>query len=130
MLCSVVLINEGKKMSVQKLPNTAQYAPVFSFLVDDFNEDLKPDVIAAGNFWGVSPFEGRYDAGYGNLYLSNQKNGLGSISILSSGINISGEVRDIKKIRQADNKALYAFARNDAEIVFLRKHQRNSKQSK
>lgn len=130
MLCSVVLINEGKKMSVQKLPNTAQYAPVFSFLVDDFNEDLKPDVIAAGNFWGVSPFEGRYDAGYGNLYLSNQKNGLRAISILSSGINISGEVRDIKKIRQADNKALYAFARNDAEIVFLRKHQRNSKQSK
>ena len=59
-LSSSCFINDGKGNFKRKdLPESLQLAPIMSFT--SYNE--KPgSFLAAGNFFGVIPYEGRYDA--------------------------------------------------------------------
>ena len=77
------------------------------------------DIVTAGNFYGVLPFEGRYAAGYGNLLSRNNYN---IISASQSGLNISGEVRDIKKIKLANGSQSLIIARNNDVLLFYTYH--------
>lgn len=116
LLSSTLLLNNGKgKFKISALPMQVQWAPIFSFYTADFNADKQMDIISAGNFYGVLPFEGRYDAGYGNLISGNNLN---VISSLQSGLSIAGEVRDIKKIKLADGRPCLIIARNNEPLIF------------
>jgi len=118
-LSSVVLINDGKgNFSVQQLPKEAQWYPVFSFMTGDFNHDHKTDIICAGNFYGVIPYEGRYDAGFGTLLLGDGKSKFNTIDPLHSGLLAEGEIRDIKEIHFGMDKVVYAFAGNNQKVIF------------
>src|SRR3989454_12464625 len=55
-------------------PVEAQFAPVYASLAADFNGDGHTDLLLAGNFYGVPPVLGRYDASYG-LLLSGRGDG-------------------------------------------------------
>jgi hypothetical protein len=98
-----------------------QWSPVFSFLTDDVNKDGKPDILSAGNFYGVLPYEGRYDAGFGSVLLNVGSNQFSSLSSYLSGLMITGEVRDIKKIKMADGAECILIARNNDTILILKK---------
>lgn len=118
LLSSVQLINNGRgRYAISKLPMQVQWSPVFSFLTADLNADHATDIIAAGNFFGVLPYEGRYDAGFGSVLLKNG-NGFTVLSPLQSGFMPSGEVRDIKSIRTTGNRVMYAVARNNEPMLF------------
>jgi hypothetical protein len=120
-LSSVLLTNDGKgNFSISKLPMQAQWSPVFSFLTGDFDGDHKTDIIAAGNFYGVLPYEGRYDAGYGSVLLNKDASVFIALSPFQSGFMPTGEIRDIKAIKTADNKTIFALARNNNSILFYR----------
>lgn len=70
-LASAKLINTGQGgYLVSPLPIETQWSPIFTFLPYDFDHDGHTDIITAGNFYGVTPYEGRYDAGYGTLLLA------------------------------------------------------------
>ncbi|HTE12735.1 MAG TPA: hypothetical protein VK645_17265 [Chitinophagaceae bacterium] len=59
-LSSVLLLNDGKgNFKLPRLPYQAQWAPVFSFITGDFNNDSWTDIITAGNFYGNIPYKGR-----------------------------------------------------------------------
>lgn len=117
---SSILINNNKgKLTINKLPARIQWSPVFTFCTDDFNGDKKPDIITGGNFFGVLPYEGRYDAGAINV-LINKNNSLEPLSQLQTGINISGEIRDIKKLRTIHKKDIYIIARNNGTCIIER----------
>jgi enediyne biosynthesis protein E4 len=116
-LSSMLIKNDQGKFTVNKLPSSLQWSPIFSFAADDFNKDGKTDIIACGNFYGVIPYEGRYDADCGNVLL-NKKNRLQPMTNLQSGLMLDGEVRSVKKIRTIHNKQLYVFARNNNSLVF------------
>jgi hypothetical protein len=113
----MLIKNDQGKFTVNKLPSSLQWSPIFSFAADDFNKDGKTDIIACGNFYGVIPYEGRYDADCGNVLL-NKKNRLQPMTNLQSGLMLDGEVRSVKKIRTIHNKQLYVFARNNNSLVF------------
>jgi hypothetical protein len=118
---SCVLLNMGNgKFSVQSLPDRLQWSSVFSFYVDDFNDDGRMDLFAGGNFYGVNPYEGRYDALLPDIYLGNGK---GSFKVMQPVpedlLEIDGEVRDIKPIRIGNRKILIV-ARNNKPLVFLK----------
>jgi hypothetical protein len=119
MLSSVLVKNKQGKLSLSKLPAQAQWSPIFSFAAGDFNNDGKTDIISAGNFYGVLPYEGRYDAGTGNVWLSDNGS-LVAMSPLQSRLTIDGEVRDIKKIVMANASHMLIFARNNNSLVFYR----------
>ncbi|MEP7111475.1 MAG: VCBS repeat-containing protein, partial [Ferruginibacter sp.] len=120
MLSSVLLMNNGKgNYKLSKLPREVQWSPVFTFLTGDFNADHKTDIITAGNFYGVLPYEGRYDAGYGTILLGTESSRFNVQSPFQSGLLATGEVRDIKKIKLANDRQCLIIARNNDTPVFL-----------
>ena len=119
MLSSVLLKNTKGQLSLTELPDPAQWSPVFAFATGDFNKDGKTDILSGGNFYGVTPYEGRYDASYGTVFLKNA-NGYGAVPALQSGLLLEGEVRDIKKLRTANGKELYLVARNNNTLLIYK----------
>jgi hypothetical protein len=67
----------------------------------------------------VVPFEGRYDADYGDMLLMDKDKNFKYISPVSSGFLLRGEVRDIKAIKTA-NGIIYAVAFNNKQIEFFK----------
>jgi len=118
-LSSIALINDGDgKYSISNLPKEAQWSTIFSFYTDDFNLDGKTDIITAGNFYGVSPYEGRYDGGYGNVLLSTGFPDFDVLSPFQSGFMTSGEVRDMKKINLCSTGKCLIVSRNNNTLLF------------
>jgi hypothetical protein len=98
----------------------AQVSKLFSLAVTDIDNDGKPDLLAGGNFYGVSTYQGRYDADYG-LVLRNQTTGrdaktpFTALTSDKTGFALTGEVRDIKSIKTA-NGLRWLVARNNASL--------------
>ncbi len=95
-----------------------QFAPVNSFLSADFNGDGIKDLLAGGNFYGVLPFEGRYD-GMMPALLINMGNGDLKYEADKELMKLSGEVRDMKAIRLAGNRRAVLVARNNESLQLL-----------
>jgi hypothetical protein len=76
-------------------------------------------ILAGGNFSGVMPYEGIYDADYGDILTIGKQRALKSISSGSIGFLLRGEVRDIKTIKTATGN-IYAVAFNNKEIRFFK----------
>jgi hypothetical protein len=66
------------------------------------------------------PYEGRYDAGFGNVLLNGGNNHYNVLSPYQSGFLASGEVRDVKKIKLANGSKCLLVARNNANVLFLK----------
>ena len=117
-LSTCLLRNSGKKYTMEKLPNPLQWFPVFAWSVADFNGDGKKDILAAGNFYGVTPYEGRYDAGYGQV-LINKNTSWATPSPLESGLMLNGEIRSIQQLRTKNKQLLFLVARNNDSLVMI-----------
>lgn len=114
---SGVFYNKGKAgFEFKAFPLTAQVAPLFGFAT--FSGKYN-GILAGGNFWGVLPYEGRYDAGYGNILFTGKKHNFTAPSPVSSGFLVRGEVRDIKAIKTAKG-TVYAVAVNNNTIRFFK----------
>ncbi|HET6569629.1 MAG TPA: hypothetical protein VFG50_16810, partial [Rhodothermales bacterium] len=113
--------NEGDgTFQVHELPLEAQFAPVHAVLADDFDGDGKRDLLLAGNFSGVTPFEGRYDASYGMLLLGDGEGGFEAVNPAETGLYLTGEVRHMRFIRQPNGQRLILAARNDDRPQLVR----------
>ena len=120
-LSSGVFRNDGRgEFTFEPFPEEAQVSSIFSFCVDDINEDGIPDIITGGNFYGVTPYEGRYDGNWGDILLGKKDGHSKWLSPVKSGWLVRGEVRDIKKLK-TDRGFIYAVARNNDSLVFFRK---------
>lgn len=114
---SGVFYNQGNgKFQFKAFPSSAQVAPLFAFA--QFSGD-KNSILAGGNFYGVLPYEGRYDADYGNVLTADKNRNFQISSPVKNGFLLRGEVRDIQKIK-TKNGYIYAVSRNNAGIQFFR----------
>ncbi len=117
---SCMIENKGDgKFELKPLPIEAQLSPVYSILIDDFDKDGVKDILLGGNLHKSNINYGRYDAAYG-LFLKG-KGGLQyqSMSIMESGVEIRGEVRDMKLI-DASNQRLVVVSKSDARWQILK----------
>ena len=113
-LGSTCFFNDGRGgFSAVELPWQLQLSPVFAFAALDSGRWL-----AAGNFYGVQPFEGRYDALYPTVF--GYAKATRRLRCAYTLPDISGEVRDAKWLRGADGLRMLVLARNNGEMVFLR----------
>ena len=67
------LKNENGQFTFVPFETKLQVSPITAFLSYDFDNDGKTEVLAAGNYFGVKPFHGRFDAFSGAL-IKNENN--------------------------------------------------------
>ncbi|MBK5269736.1 MAG: VCBS repeat-containing protein [Bacteroidia bacterium] len=116
-LSSMLMINNKKNgFTINPLPTKVQWSPVFTFLTSDFNHDGTTDILTAGNFYGVLPYEGRYDADYGTVILNEKNIFFKTASPLETAFIVDGEVRDMKIIKKTGGKKMIVVARNNNVI--------------
>jgi len=116
-LASAAFINKGNgAFEKQQLPGEWQLAPVFSFTA-------APDgktITASGNFFGVVPYEGRYDGLLNSSFRLGNK--AEDAAFAGSMPSISGEVRDAKWIT-IKNEKMMLLARNNMPLLLLKQTQ-------
>ena len=118
---SSVAINNGNgTFTLWPLPVEAQLAPVYAAVADDFDGDGHTDLLLGGNFHGVPPMQGRYDASYGTLLRGLGNGHFRAMGPATTGVVIDGQVRHMRRLRSADRSQLIVVARNDDRLQFLR----------
>jgi len=115
-LASSCFINDGKgNFKRMDLPQELQLAPIFSFTPFDNKTN---NYLAAGNFYNVIPYEGRYDALQPTFFSYTKKQG--AFQYDSELASITGQARDAKWINYAGGGKILIIARNNQPLVFLK----------
>ena len=118
---NAVALNLGRgTFELRPLPAEAQFAPVYASLAGDFDGDQKTDLIVAGNFSGVTPVQGRYDASYGLLLRGDGSGDFSAVDMEQSGLAINGQVRRMALLRLANGDRVILVARNNDQLQVIR----------
>src|SRR3989442_709593 len=125
LFASAVALNNGDgTFKLQPLPAEAQVAPVNAALAEDFDGDGHVDLLLAGNFYGVPPTLGGYDASYGLLLRGTAGGGgdgrFAAVDQEQSGLMIDGQVRRLGLVKRADGGRLIVVARDNDKLQILR----------
>jgi len=117
---SAVIFNEGNfNFRMQSLPLEAQVSPVYAILADDLNGDSNTDLMLLGNLYGLKPEVGRMDANNGVVLTGNGKGDFIYIAPEESGVDIKGEVRDVKKLHIPGKSPVILIGRNNKSAIVL-----------
>lgn len=120
-LVSMIARNNGNgTFTLSPLPEEAQLSPVYAAVATDVDGDGVDDVLLGGNFYGVTPLEGRYDASYGTLLRGLPGGRLVPVPLTAMGAAIDGEVRHMKLVRGPRGAQFIAVARNNDKLELLR----------
>ncbi len=113
-----IFINDGKgNFTINPLPLEIQYSPVFAAEVHDFNQDGNLDILLGGNLMNVKPESGAYDACYGKLLIGDGKGSFSFIPSEKSGFRLTGEMRDILRIKTSiGNIVLIARSKDSLKL--------------
>jgi hypothetical protein len=110
---SVIAWNNGNGIfSVSRLPPMVQMSCVHSILCKDLDGDGRKDLVFGGNEYGFLPQFGRLDASLGQVLIADGPRKFKLLSPAASGLNISGQIRDIVTVKGKDYVYLL-FLRND-----------------
>ena len=116
---SVVAINNGNgTFTIKKLPIQAQLSNINAICVTDINNDTKPDLIIGGNKFSFPPQFGRLDASFGSVLINDGKSDFTVLPATASGLNITGETKDIITIQGGNKKYLMAVRNNDFPVLY------------
>lgn len=117
--------NNGKgSFSMQPLPIRAQFSQVYGILAADLNGDGIKDLFLGGNFYGLKPEVGRYDASFGCTLLGNTRHGFTYMPPAQSGLFVTGEVRDITSVKTKKGQQIIVSRNNDALQLFGKRTQK------
>jgi hypothetical protein len=117
---SVALNNRKGGFDLKPLPAEAQFAPIYGVVAEDFDGDRNTDLLVAGNFYGVTPAQGRYDASYGLLLRGDGRGRFQPVEIEKSGVALEGQVRKLGLLRATGGSRLIVAARNNDKLQILR----------
>lgn len=103
------------KFSIGSLPVEAQYAPIHTITVLDYDGDGKEDVLLCGNNNHVKLRLGKMDANYGTLLRGDGRGGFAYIPQAKSGFRLRGDVRSVIQLGET-----LVFGINQEEVVAYR----------
>ncbi|UZO81440.1 CRTAC1 family protein [Aquimarina sp. ERC-38] len=117
---------------VHALPPACQIAPINDFVIEDFNQDGYPDVLAVGNNYSSEANYGRQDASNG-WYLQGSADGFTLVPNSKSGFIVSGQSNHMALLSdQYQRKRVIVTQNNDSIKSFMYanpNHQANFAQS-
>lgn len=117
-LTSKVLLSQPNGYQWIDLPNEAQFAPLYSLIVDDLDGDGVLDLVAGGNQYAVKPQFGRYDASRA-WFFKGIRSGNDFNFLPGEGLNVTGQIRDIEIVTVNGNKMIL-FAKYDDELEIFK----------
>lgn len=116
---SISLENKGNfDFKITKLPKEAQFTPIYAIQSLDINGDHFQDLILGGNNLSTAPYFGTYDAGKGLVLLGTGNFNFTPMPISKSGIHISGQIRDIKKLNLQQKMHLIIGLNDDKPLLY------------
>jgi enediyne biosynthesis protein E4 len=119
---SCIAINNGNgNFTIQPLPPRAQLSSMNVILCSDINKDGFPDLVTGGNSAGFLPQLEKLDASLGDVFINNGKGQFTWMSNQSSGILLTGEVKDIIQFNEGGNVRLLFLRNNDVPVMFKKK---------
>jgi len=114
-LNSGYLKNENGLFYFYKFPITLQVSPITALVIYDFDKDGKDDVLAGGNYFGVKPFQGRFD-GFSGALIKNETDIILGHEI---GLKLTNKsVRDLNIIPVGKNNYLLVTINNAKAQVY------------
>ncbi len=118
-LKSGYLKNENGHFTFIPFQLNLQVAPITAFLEYDFDKDGQTEILAAGNYFGVKPFHGRFDSFSGALIKSDKNILLGN----QIGLDLTQKsVRHLNIISLNNKSYLIITINNDkAQVYELKK---------
>lgn len=114
-LASGYLKNENNSFRFVPFKNELQVSPISSFLEYDFNRDGEKEILTAGNYFGVTPFHGRFDSFPGALIFDENQ------IILGNRIGLDFNQKAIKNLNiftVGGKQYLLATINNDSAQVY------------
>jgi hypothetical protein len=114
-LASGYLKNENNTFTFVPFKNELQVSPISAFLEFDFDANGENEVLVAGNYFGVSPYHGRFDSFPGALIFNENK------IILGNKIGLDFSQKAVKKLNiiKVQNKSyVLATINNDSAQVY------------
>ena len=117
-MASVMLLSGTNGYDIIELPLQAQFSPIYSLMIGDFDNDGIKDLIAGGNQYFVKPQFGRQDASHG-WFFKGILNGGQFIFQQGQDLHVSGQIRDIEYI-EVNNDKFILFAKYDNELEIFK----------
>jgi len=114
-LASGYLKNENNTFTFIPFKNELQVSPISAFLEFDFDANGVNEVLVAGNYFGVSPYQGRFDSFPGALIVDEEKIILGN----KIGLDFSQKaVKKLNSIKVQNKTYVLATINNDSVQVY------------
>ncbi len=123
---SGVFYNRTGKFEFKPLPIEAQFSPVYTMQVLDYDNDGMLDILGGVNLYDVNIKLGRYDASSGFLLQNKGNEELQWIDNGKSGLDLAGQVRDIKPVRTS-NGIVWVVARNDDTLQVIENQSKSTR---
>jgi hypothetical protein len=118
---SCIALNQGNgKFQIEELPIDVQFSSVNAIDCEDVNNDGYTDLILGGNKFAFQPQFCQLDASFGKVLLNNGHGGFESLSTAESGVEISGEIRDIKSIKGKEEHYLLFLVNDSYPMLYTR----------
>ncbi|QDH80888.1 RNA-binding protein [Echinicola soli] len=117
-LRTLYLENTGNAFSVHSLPIEAQFAPVYSIEVMDFDDDGTLDVILGGNQTHTRLRIGVMDANFGQVFLGDGNGHFSYIPQNKSGLAIKGDIKSILPLTLPQGQFLLFGLNNQGVIAY------------
>ncbi|HEV8272886.1 MAG TPA: VCBS repeat-containing protein [Chitinophagaceae bacterium] len=122
---SFIRNNGNSKFSIEPLPDIAQFSVINGMIAEDFDGDGNLDICMNTNDFSTEPGNGRYDALNGLILKGKGDGHFIPLSIVESGIFISGNGKGLSKLKAADGSLLLAATQNMGPVEIYKQKQRS-----
>jgi hypothetical protein len=115
---SFAAINDNGKLSLQKLPVDAQLSVINDFIVHDFDQDGKQDILIAGNKFDTEVETTPADASPGLLLKNLGGNKYQSLKSFETGFFVPYNVKDLQLMNVGNTPVIFVSSNNDKLRIF------------
>jgi enediyne biosynthesis protein E4 len=112
--------NQGGRFVRRSLPLQAQLSAVQGIAIEDFNGDGHPDILLAGNKYGMEVETNQCNAANGSILLGDGKGGFTWLNNTRHGFWAMKEARDMVILKGAGGRRTIVVANNGAPLDVFR----------